>query len=692
MFLRGRVSGAPVWVSLLVVVTVMVVHWPVVSSQAVYFDDDLHILENPVVQHPTWSGTASLFTRVFDPAVGGYYKPLPMVTFLFDTLRGGSATNHRPYHETSLVFHALNVVLLYVLIYLLFRRVWAAGLAALLFGLHPANVQAVAWMAERKTLMAATFALAAMILYVLYAQRRRGVFYVLSLLALLLGLMSKPTVVPLPLLLLVLDYWPLGRVSRRALLEKVPYLLLAIGFGVIAYISQSRTLGAQLPGAYGWSRVPLLVIHAIGFHFGKLLWPVGLSPYYPVPSPFTLSNLNVAMPILAAVLLGVVVAVSTRWTRALAAGALFFVLALLPAIGVVKIAPGVGADRHLYLPAIGVLVVVGGLLAWLRVDESLRSPLRWPRGLGAMAALAVVAAAGSAARQYAMVWKDSATLLQRALAVAPNDSVVRRSWGTHLARERRYEEAEQELRASLALDANDPDTRSEYGAVLMRMGRTDEALQQCRTVVGLHPQADTSYCNLGAAMIQQRHYREALAFFRAGVKRYSDSPGILLNLGVALVENGRVEDGIDCYRRVLEMRVHRAETHYNLGVALGRLGRYDEALGHYREAVRLDAKHPEACGNLGILLLAQGRAEESLAWFTRALNVRPALLTAMKGRGAALVACGRGPEAVQVFKEVLALQPRDSDAREYLTQLKAGASRADTGVAASRPVGNTVGS
>jgi hypothetical protein len=200
---------------LIVVGATLFAHWPALSAQALTFDDQQYLIENQRVQNPSWTGAWRFLNEVLEPAtVRGYYQPLAMISLMLDCTLGGSPDNLRPFHRTSLILHAANTVLVIVLLYMLFGQPWAAAMVGLLFGVHPMTVEPIAWIGDRKTLLAALFALGCLNCYVQFTRTKRWALYALSLALYVLALMSKPTTTLLPVGLLVMDFWPLRRLGR----------------------------------------------------------------------------------------------------------------------------------------------------------------------------------------------------------------------------------------------------------------------------------------------------------------------------------------------------------------------------------------------------------------------------------------------------------------------------------------------
>jgi len=290
MRMGKHINGQKLIVIGAVCAIVAAVHWPALGSKALSFDDQQYLIDNSLVQNPSLASAKRFFIEILEPStVHGYYQPLAMISLMLDYAAGGRDNNLRPFHITSLAFHTANTALVIVLLYMLFGNIWAAAAVGLLFGVHPMTVEAIPWVGERKTLLAAFFALWSLILYVRYS--RGGVWkaYAGCFAMYLLALMSKPTSVPLPAVMLLMDYWPLKRLSVKSIWEKLPLFALAGAFAVITYISQNRTASTASPTTYGPWHIPLVLCHNIIFYLYKMILPVNLSSHYAFPKPFDLS-------------------------------------------------------------------------------------------------------------------------------------------------------------------------------------------------------------------------------------------------------------------------------------------------------------------------------------------------------------------------------------------------------------------
>ena len=412
----------------LVAAIVAEAHWPVLKAQALSFDDAAFVTNNALVLHPSWSSTRRFFAEVTAPStVRGYYLPLSMTSLMLDVAMGARPDDLRVFHATSLALHVIATLLVLLILYRLFGALVPAAIAALLFGLHPLTVEPIAWIGERKTLLASCFAFGAVLLYLEHARRGRGAWLAAAVVAYVLALLSKPTVIMLPLLLLTLDWWPLKRLSWKSVLEKWPFALLALASAVVTLLSHQHTAGIDASTAGDLARWPVHAGYLVAFYLAKIVRPVGLSCAYPMPQPFALSNPVVALAIAAVVALKLAAWALTRRTRAPLAGWTMFVLAIAPTLGLVKYSWVMASDKYVYFPALGLLVALAALLVWLGQLPTVRGGMGRP--LAVLIAFALLAAEARGVRRGDRHWSDSLTLCRHMESVAPDAPAVQSQLG-----------------------------------------------------------------------------------------------------------------------------------------------------------------------------------------------------------------------------------------------------------------------
>jgi tetratricopeptide (TPR) repeat protein len=674
-------AGKPAFlgvVFILVAVGVAVTHWPVLSAQALSFDDGQFLTDNPLVQNPSWASVGRFFGEVLEPStVEGYYLPLSMISLMLDYATGGRPDNLRQFHRTSLGLHVINTLLVILLLYGLLRRFVPAVLAGLLFGVHPLTVEPVAWIGERKTLLAAFFALWALILYVRYTRRGRGVWYGAAIVAYAGALLSKPTAAPLPILLLLLDWWPIKRLGKRALLDKLPFVAVGVVFAIITLISHARTAGIASVDESFASRIPLKMGYLIVFYLSKIVWPTNLTSVYPMPEPLALSNLPVLIGVIGTGVLIVMLLISLRWTRALVSGGLVFLVAILPTLGLVQYSWVTASDKYVYLPSIGLLLILAWLMGGLwGVESSAPRRAAWRVGLLVLVSfLAVTEASGT--RRYLRYWQDSEDLFRHMIRFAPRAYMPHYDLAHCLQSQGRLDEAEHEYRTALRINPRGADAHNNLGLILRSKGQIDEAVFHYHQALRINPGYAPALANLGRALSDSGKYDEAIARYNQALTITPKDPRVHNALGVALFHQGKLDQAVDAYREALRLDPRHLPAYKNLGLALVTKGELQEGIEVYREALKLDPLDPYLHNNLGVALLRNGRLDQAIAEYREALRIQPTYPDALKNLASALARRGKLDEAVRRYRAYVRLDPNNPEVLNTLGDLLFGQGQLD---------------
>ncbi|MFQ5591723.1 MAG: tetratricopeptide repeat protein [Phycisphaerae bacterium] len=651
-----------VLIAVVVAAVVTFVQWPVLSAHALAFDDGEFIVHNPAIQNPGLASTKRFLCEVLEPStVHGYYIPLTMISLMLDYAAGGRPDDLRQFHRTNLALHVMTTVAVVVLLSVLFGRPWIAGLVGILYGIHPLVVEPIAWVGERKTVLATCFALWCMVVYVLHARRRRRSLALASIALYLLAVMSKPTTVPLPILLLILDYWPLNRLSRRALIEKIPLFVIGGASAVVTLISNARTANITLPVSAPVAPLLLRISHNLFFYVRKIVWPGTLTPFYPSPEPFALSQPIVLGSVVGVVVAAAAVAVSLRRTRCLLAGALFFLVALSPTLGIVGYSWINVSDKYAYLPVVGLLLPLAYALCsfWDGGTRAAGTLVR--RGVIVLGAMVVAAAAAGGARSYLREWRDSESLYTHMLAVAPRAAVLHYSLGNTLSDQGRYEEAIEHYQYAVRARPDVADIHVGLGGALLRVGRADEALQQYTQALQIDPACAAAHNGMGIVFSTRGDMEQASVHHAEAVRinpRFLDAR---INLGGLNLQRGLVDDAIEQFKAALKIAPRSVEAHVNMGVALRRQGRLDEALRHYEAARKSEPCHPAILRNIASVLQEQGKTREAAVQRVNALFCE----------GLSLERRGRLEAASEQYRKVLELLPHHAEAARRLDNLSA---------------------
>ncbi len=638
------------------------VYASVLRASFLTFDDPVYVTKNdPVLAGLTLDG----LRWAFSTGEGGNWHPLTWLSHMLDVqLFGLRAAGH---HATSLVFHVANSVLLLVALDRLTHAFWRSSAVAALFALHPLHVESVAWVSERKDVLSTFFLLLVLLAYARYAERPGRGRYAAVLVLYVMGLMSKPMLVTLPFVLVLLDFWPLGRMARlgvrRVLAEKLPLFALAALASAATYHFQ-RVTGAVAPT----DALPLPVrasnaIASLGRYLAKTVWPARLSPYYPHPKVIELGPALVGATVLLVV---TALAVRERKRRPyIAVGWLWFVGTLVPVIGLVQVGAQAMADRYTYVPLIGVFLAA----AWSVPAPARAVPISWIAALGI--ATPVLVALALVTRFQVGLWTDMHTLFAHAVAVTKENSMAQKCLADGLLMEGKFEEAIPHFREAVRITPLLVDGHNNLGVALGGLGRFDEASAEYRKELEIRPFSAETRFNLASALMTLGRIDEAIAEFEETLRiapRLGDAHS---KLGAALGTRGRFAEAERHFREVLAIDPGSAGAHFNLGVALVNQGCVEEGVAEYHESLRLDPEQFNANQKLGVALGSLGRLGEALAAFRKALDARPDDVETRRSFAVTLTLLGNVEEAINHYRKLLEADEKDLDAMNAIAWIRA---------------------
>jgi len=561
---------AALWAAFLAAAT-FAVYTPAYSAHFVNYDDNAYVYTNTnVAPGLTADGVRWAFTTT--DTVNWY--PLTWLSFQLDQqLYGRNENSAAGFHITNVILHVLNTLLLFWMLTRATGRLGRSAFVAALFALHPLHVESVAWVSERKDVLSTLFWMLTTAAYVLYAERPHWIRYLPVMVFFALGLMAKSMLVTLPCALLLLDYWPLRRVSwRRLIVEKVPLFALSAASAAITMYAQQRGGEANPPGL-----MPLRVGNALMAYvayIGKMFWPANLIPFY--PSPYRMDQVYPAGLLAGLLLIGVTVLVLALVRRApyLTVGWFWYLGTLVPVIGVVQVIGGQGmADRYTYVPLIGLFIA----LVWGVTEGLARAGVRpWaPAAAGAV----VLAGCMIGTKQQVGYWRDSTTLWRHTLEVDPQNYLAYLNIGSDLCAEGKVEESVWYFRKSVECHPDSDSTRLnldlahyDLGYALATLGKTDEALAQYAEAVRINPKYFPSQYSFGWALAAQGKYAEALPHLRAAsdlAPDYADGQNLL---GWVLAKEGKFDEAIPHFEAALRLNPKLAAAQENLAEARGRQG------------------------------------------------------------------------------------------------------------------------
>jgi tetratricopeptide (TPR) repeat protein len=653
---------------LFLVVATLATYGDLRTHQFINFDDDIYVTDNPPVQAGlTFKGVSWAFTTLH----AGLWIPLTWLSFMVDSQLFG--LHPGGFLLTNLLFHIANSLLLFLWLLYLTRTLGCSFMVAALFALHPLHVESVAWATERKDVLSTFFWLLTMWAYVWYAERPRLGRYLLILVCFSLGLMAKPMLVTLPFVLLLLDYWPLGRLSledpglgaaspkpvpgvilQRLLWEKSPLLVIAALSSVFTFYAKKEA-GAiltlhNLP-------IPQRLANAMVAYvsyLGKMFWPAPLALFYPLPR----HNPPIWQPLAAGLALAVLSLWALRQARRhpyLLVGWLWYLCTLLPVIGLVQVGGQSMADRLTYVPFIGLFIAV----VWGMADLAAR--WRAPRFLLPVGAGVVLSAFMACTWVQVSYWRDSISLYEHTLKVTRRNPLIHTTLGQALDAQGKLDQAMAHYAEALRLDPHYATAHKHLGLDLEEQGKLDQAIDHYAEALRLEPHYAEAHNNLGVALAQQGKLDQAMAHYAEALRLKPDLAGAHNNLGIALAAQGKLDQAMAHYAEALRLNPDFAEAHNNLGLALAAQGKLDQAMAHYAEALRLNPDFAEAHKNLGLALAAQSKWDQAVAHYAEALRLRPDYAGAHNGLGLALAAQGKLEQAVACYAEALRLEPGLAD-------------------------------
>jgi tetratricopeptide (TPR) repeat protein len=593
----------------------------------------------------------------------GYPIPVTLWSFMADAQVFGLRASW--FHAENVTWHVGDVMLLYLLLVRLTGSRWRSAVVAAVFAVHPLRVESVTWVTERKDVLAAFFGLLALHAYVSYARCGGVMPYVAVFSCFTLSLLAKPMLAMLPVMLLAIDYWPLGRMGpkagwRKLILEKVPLVLVA---GLVSLAGVAGPGARDLPVA----RLPVTshVANAVVSYVryvGLIVWPRKLSIIYPIVPHWP------AWVVLGSALILLVVTL-WAWREAgrrpwIFVGWIWYVVILLPASGIHVLGDFSMADRYTYFPMIGLLVMA----VWSLPERLVKKKWRVP--VGAVCAASVVALMVMTWRQT-LVWRDNIALFSHSVQNAGPSYIACSHLAAAYSEAGRFAEAAGAYRDALDCDPGNADLLAELALVSDRAGDHEAAIAAYTRAVEAKPADVTLRYNLGTELVAAGRPAEALPHLQKVIELSPNSPQFRGNYATALLRAGRVDDAIDECKRALTVDPSAAGVRRTLASALANRGDFDGAEQQYELAILNDPKPAGAYNELGALSLARKRHEFAVSCFRRAIEHEPGFAGAHVNLGVALAMEGHAQEAAAEFKKALELDPKNNDAAANLARLNA---------------------
>ena len=633
-------------VSLLLVLITAAAYLRIADIGFITLDDGDYVAQNTHVQVGlTWKGVKWAFTTMD----ASNWHPLTWLSHMLDCQLYG--LNPLGHHATNLLFHIANVLLLFLVLSRMTGSLWRSAFVAALFGVHPLHVESVAWIAERKDVLSTFFWLLTTLAYVGYVRQPNKKRYLPMVLFFALGLMSKPMLVTLPLILLLLDYWPLGRWKmangkwgmangkwlmgnkksvhqpstivhyrplRHLILEKVPLLAMSVVSCVMTVIAQQ---GGRAINTLSYLPIAARINNAVAAYAAyilKMLWPAQLAIYYAHPLN-TLPVWKIAMSAALLICISALVFVYGRRQRCLVTGWLWYLITLIPVIGLVQVGAQAMADRYTYVPLIGLFVII----AWCVPDRSTFVSRRFASYVLSVLAVVIIAALATRTWVQTGYWKDDVVLFKQALRIGGESAPMHLTLGTRLAERGDTDEAIIHYRRALEIIPNGLVTHNNLGIAFGYKGNLDEAICEFNKAIDIDPKCTQARCNLALALYSKNQLEESAKEFRRVIDIDPEYAEPHIGLAMVLKKMGKIEESKREDRIAGGLGTGIARMNFNRGIVLEQQGKLEEAIKEYRKALRINPNFIEAYTNLGVALKNQGRIDEAIKEYNKAISISP---------------------------------------------------------------------
>ena len=678
-------------VCLFLVIVTLAVYWQVGNHEFVNYDDDQYVTEN---QHVQAGLTLKSITWAFTSTHASNWHPLTWLSHMLDCQIYG--LNPGGHHFTSVFFHILNSILLFLIFKRMTGAFWKSAFVAALFALHPLHVESVAWVAERKDVLSTFFWMLTMGAYILYVENPGIKKYLLTALFFALGLMAKPMLITLPFVLLVLDYWPLSRFQVKNLdtaqhsegkpqkdtkskkrksrkrsaknaaqakkivksayqwslayplvWEKIPLFVLAAVSSIVTLFAQQRAVGS-LEAFPITARIFNAFVSYLSY-IGKMILPNNLAVLYPHPGMPPVWQISGACLLL--IFISFMAVKTVRRYPYFAVGWLWYLGTLVPVIGLVQVGSQAMADRYTYIPLTGIFIIIAwgipGLIAgWQYKKEGLA-------GVSATLLSILMVITWFQLRH----WNNTITLFKHAINVTENNSIAHNNLGNALKNQGSVSEAIKHYTEALRIRPNYAKAHNNLGNALKNQGKIPEAISHYYEALRINSDYAFAHYNLGNALKNQGKIPEAIKHYTEALRIRPNYAKAHNNLGNAFADQGKIPESISHYYEALRIKPDDADAYYNLGNALAGQGKLSAAVKHYKEALRINPDFTEASGNIKKVSEILKKIDEAIQSIQELLKVNPGDPELHYNLGILYYKKGEFDKAICQYQKSLSIQP-----------------------------------
>ena len=680
-------------VSCVLIAATFTIYWQVVGYDFFDLDDSLYVISNIYIK---CGFIPESIKSVFSSTQAAMWLPLTWLSFILDFNLYG--LNPAGYHLTNIIFHVINVLLLFLALRTMSGAFWKSAIVAALFALHPLHIESVAWITERKDVLSGFFWMLCIIFYSSFIRNGGLIRYTALFACFLLGLMAKPMVVTLPIILLLLDYWPFNRIeeswtpdNRQKLLrvigEKIPLFILSL---VIVVVTLTAASNKAIPSISVLS-IPVRISNALVSYMEyiyKAFVPINLASYYPHPGA-TIPLISIFTAFIFLGLTTIAAFLLRKRFPYLIVGWLWYLLTLFPVIGIFQAGMQAMADRFVYIPLIGIYCMVvwgvGDIISHFRIR------LRFVIALTGT----ILIVLSTLTYQPLGFWKDTETLYNRALDVTKNNYIIHTFLGHYYMTDAENDKALDQYAQALLIAPGFVDAIVGKGKILIVKGDIDKSIALYEQYIKSYPNAEKILIELGNAYLQKKEYEKAIGQFRRAIKINPGNEQGYLSLGNALTFQEKQDDAVDLYQTTLAAHPRLASLHVALGQLIEKKGYISDALLEYDKAIAINPfyelaylarglavkkaegedgmivyfqrildkyKGFERIHNyLGVIMYRKGDMENGLSHLRAALRINPKYIKAHVNIGSVFEHMGKMDDALWHYSEALRLLPKNND-------------------------------
>jgi len=680
-------------VSFFLIAATFIVFRNTLAFEFVNFDDNIYVTENTQVKAGL---TSKSIIWAFTSIHAGYWIPLVWISYMLDIELFG--LNSHGFHFVNLLFHLVNTVLLFWVFRRMTGALWQSAFVAAIFALHPLHVESVAWITERKDVLSAFFWFLSMIAYHRYTKDPGMRTYFVVVLFFILGLMAKPMIVTLPFVLLLLDFWPLARfqfpnlrgpdqtkANWKLLWEKMPLFGVALVFSALGYVTQQKSGAIVSLGTVSFGHRIANALVSYVKYFWKTVWPFDLVVFYPFPA-HGLPGWQVAGASLALISISVSAILAARRYLYIPVGWFWFLGTLIPVIGLAQGGRHAMADRFMYIPLIGLSIIV----AWGITD--LAAKLRGKNILLSLSSGAIILVLMKYTWLQVQHWENSITLYEHTLKVAKNDFSIHYNMGLALAKKgdlkkaishfseairirphsfkghnnigfiyqktRQWDKAIAHYKKALTYEPRQVDTLHNLGFVYKKKGQLDLSIMHFKEALTLDNHFEKSYNSLGILYLETKQINKAIAYFNRAIEINPNNFETLNNLGYLYLEMGQLVLAENYLNKTLSLNINYEKSYFNLGILYTQKNQQEKAIEYFKKAIQLKPNLADTYVRLGDLLLRQNQLDEAEKAFHTAIELNQSYTEAHLKLGVVYGKKGQYDRAIAEFKRIIEINRR----------------------------------